>query len=78
MGSRPVSVPIMADLKKYVCGLDTKQENIFNDNFSRFTWKKNVRNSASYNNLWSSTLSSLGGHDVPEIVQKINFLLFFV
>ncbi len=40
MGSRPVPVPIMAELKKYVSGLDAKQEKIFNDNFSRYTWKK--------------------------------------
>ncbi|MHC4245122.1 MAG: site-specific integrase, partial [Planctomycetota bacterium] len=40
MGSRPVSVPIMAELKKYVSGLDAGQENIFNDNFSRYRWKK--------------------------------------
>ena len=40
MGSRPVPVPIMAELKKYVSGLDTKQENIFNDNFSRYRWDK--------------------------------------
>jgi site-specific recombinase XerD len=36
IGSRPVPVPIMAELKKYVCGLDAEQENIFNDNFSRY------------------------------------------
>jgi hypothetical protein len=35
MGSRPVPVPIMAELKKYVSGLDAEQEKIFNDNFSR-------------------------------------------
>ena len=40
MGSRPVPVPIMAELKKYVSGLDAKQENIFNDNFSRYRWTK--------------------------------------
>ena len=40
MGSRPVPVPIMVELKKYVSGLDTKQENIFNNNFSRYTWTK--------------------------------------
>ncbi len=40
MGSRPVPVPIMAELKKYVCGLDAKQEKIFNDNFSRYRWTK--------------------------------------
>jgi len=40
MGSRPVPVPIMAELKKYVSGLDAEQENIFNDNFSRYRWGK--------------------------------------
>jgi integrase len=40
MGSRPVPVPIMAELKKYICGLDAKQENVFSDNFSRYTWTK--------------------------------------
>jgi len=40
MGSRPVPVPIMAELKKYVCRLDAKQEKIFNDNFSRHRWTK--------------------------------------
>ena len=36
MGSRPVPIPIMEELKKYVCGLDVKEENLFNDNFSRY------------------------------------------
>jgi integrase len=40
MGSRPVPVPIMAELKKYVSGLDAEQEKVFNDNFSRYRWKK--------------------------------------
>ncbi|MFB0554209.1 MAG: tyrosine-type recombinase/integrase [Phycisphaerae bacterium] len=40
MGSRPVPVPIMVELKKYVSGLDAKQKNLFNDNFSRYRWKK--------------------------------------
>ena len=40
MGSRPVPVPIMAELKKYVSGLDAEQEKIFNDNFSRYRWTK--------------------------------------
>ncbi len=40
MGSRPVPVPIMAELKKYVSELDAKQENIFTDNFSRYRWKQ--------------------------------------
>ncbi|UCE38993.1 MAG: hypothetical protein JSW00_07165, partial [Thermoplasmata archaeon] len=28
------------ELKKYVSGLDAEQENIFNDNFSRYRWGK--------------------------------------
>ncbi|MBC8468323.1 MAG: tyrosine-type recombinase/integrase [Planctomycetes bacterium] len=40
MGSRPVPVPIMTELKKYVSGLDAKQANIFNNNFSRYRWKQ--------------------------------------
>jgi integrase/recombinase XerD len=40
MGSRPMPVPIMVELKKYVSGLDAKQEKIFNDNFSRYRWTK--------------------------------------
>ncbi|MCP4259683.1 MAG: site-specific integrase, partial [Planctomycetes bacterium] len=40
VGSRPVPIPIMAELKKYVSGLDAEQETIFHDNFSRYTWKK--------------------------------------
>jgi len=40
MGSRSVPVPMMAELKKYVSGLDAEQEKIFNDNFSRYRWDK--------------------------------------
>ena len=40
MGSRPVPVPIMDELKKYVSGLDAKQEKLFNDNFSQYWWTK--------------------------------------
>jgi len=40
MGSRPVPVPVMAELKKYVSGLDTEQEKIFSDNFSQNKWEK--------------------------------------
>ncbi|MHC4535116.1 MAG: tyrosine-type recombinase/integrase [Planctomycetota bacterium] len=40
MGSRPVPVPIMTELKKYVTGLNAKQEKIYNNNFSRYTWTK--------------------------------------
>ena len=37
---RPVSVPIIAELKKYICGLNAKKEKIFNDNFSRYRWTR--------------------------------------
>ena len=40
MGSRPVPVPIMAELKKYVSGLDPKQEKIFNRRFNQRRWNK--------------------------------------
>ncbi len=30
----------MAELKKYVSGLDAEQEKIFSDNFSRYRWVK--------------------------------------
>jgi integrase len=38
MGSRPLPVPIMAELKKYISGLDPKQEEIFNRPFSQYRW----------------------------------------
>ncbi len=40
MGSRPVPVPVMAELKKYVSGLDAEQEKIFNDCFGQYRWEK--------------------------------------
>ena len=40
MGSRPVPVPVMAELKKYVSGLDAEQEKLFNDHFSQYRWEK--------------------------------------
>jgi integrase len=40
MGSRPVPISIMDELKKHVSGLDTEQENLFNDYFSRYKWTK--------------------------------------
>jgi integrase len=40
MGSRPVPVPIMAELKKYVADLTPKQEKIFNRRFSQYRWTK--------------------------------------
>jgi integrase len=40
MGSRPVPIPVMAELKKYVSGLDPKQERIFNRRFNQRRWDK--------------------------------------
>jgi len=50
MGSRPVPLPIMAELKKYVSGLDTEQEKIFNDRFSQNRWEK-IRNKVGLSDL---------------------------
>ena len=38
MGSRPLPVPIMTELKKYISGFDPKQEEIFNQPFSQYRW----------------------------------------
>ncbi|MHC4463101.1 MAG: tyrosine-type recombinase/integrase [Planctomycetota bacterium] len=38
MGSRPVPIPIMAELKKYVSGLDPQQENLFKRDFNQYRW----------------------------------------
>jgi len=38
MGSRPVPLPIMAELQKYVSNLDPKQEKIFNRRFNQYRW----------------------------------------
>ena len=40
MGSRPVSVEVMAELSKYVCSLDVGQEKIFNTKFNYRKWRK--------------------------------------
>ena len=40
MGSRPVSVPVMRELSKYISTLDIEQEKIFSDNFNQKKWRK--------------------------------------
>ena len=40
MGSRPVPVPIMAELKKYVSGLPPNQDKIFKRCFNKSRWDK--------------------------------------
>ena len=40
MGSRPVSASVMAELSKYISGLDVKQEKLFTDNFNHKRWRK--------------------------------------
>ena len=76
MGSRPVPVPIMAELKKYVSGLDTKQEKIFNDNFSRYWWtkirKKLGLEDYTFHDLRKTFGSVLAQHGVSTVViQKL-------
>jgi integrase len=50
MGSRPVPVLIMVELKKYLSGLDTDQGKIFTDNFSQKKWVK-IREKAGLGDL---------------------------
>ncbi len=38
MGSRPVPVPIMAELKKYVSGLDPEHERLVKRRFNQYRW----------------------------------------
>ena len=38
MGSRPVPIRVMEELKEYVSGLDPKQERLFTDSFSQCRW----------------------------------------
>ena len=40
MGSRPVPVPVMAELKKCVSGLDPEQERLFSRRFNQHRWDK--------------------------------------
>jgi len=40
MASRPVSTEIMAELSKYVCGLDVGQEKLFRTKFNHRKWRK--------------------------------------
>ena len=40
MASRPVSAEVMAELSKYVCGLDVGQEKLFRTKFSHRKWRK--------------------------------------
>ena len=40
IGSRPVSTPVMAELRKFVNGSSAKQIRLFNNNFSHKRWKK--------------------------------------
>jgi len=38
MGSRPLPIPIMAKLRRYVSGLNSKQDKIFSRPFSQYRW----------------------------------------
>jgi len=50
MGSRPVPVPIMAELKKYISGLPPGQDKIFKRCFNKGRWDK-VRRKVGLENL---------------------------
>ena len=38
MGCRPVPIPVMQELKKYLSTIDPEQEQLFIDNFSQCRW----------------------------------------
>ena len=40
MGSHPVSALVMAELSRYVSGLNGKQKKLFSDNFNQKNWRK--------------------------------------
>jgi integrase len=40
MGSRPVPIRIMEELKKYVSGLNPEKERIFIDRFNQYRWNQ--------------------------------------
>jgi integrase len=40
MGSRPVPIPIMNEIKKYVAELNLKQEKIFTDCYNQYRWNQ--------------------------------------
>jgi len=62
MGSRPVSVPVMTELSRYVSELDPGQEKLFNDNFSHKRWRKICQKSG---------LSDLKFHDLRKTFGSI-------
>lgn len=40
MGARPIPAAVMAELKKYINGSNSKQSELFDDNFCHKRWKK--------------------------------------
>jgi len=40
MGSRPMPVPILGELRKYVSGLNPEQKKLFRDRFNQYRWYK--------------------------------------
>jgi integrase len=50
MGSRPVPVPIMSELKKYISGLPPEQDKIFKRCFNKSRWEK-VRKKSGWQTL---------------------------
>jgi integrase len=64
MGSRPVPIPVMEELKKYVPGLDREQEQLFCDNFSQCRW--DTSNSVSdYVPTWISSFFRVNQKVLP-------------
>jgi integrase len=74
MGSRPVPVRIMDELKKYVSGLNPEQERIFIDRFNQYRWdqirKKLGLGDFKFHDLRKTFCSVLAQNDVSTAVTQ--------
>jgi len=71
MGSRPVLVPIMAELKQYISELDAKRENLFNGHFSQYRWDKVRRKLLAQNGVSTAVTQKLLEHSSPDLTNKV-------
>jgi integrase len=74
MGSRPVPIPIMNEIKKYVAELNLKQEKIFTDCYNQYRWnqirKKLDLNDFKFHDLRKTFCSLLAQSSVSTAVTQ--------